>query len=260
MTRMHDAAPETIFSAALHPDHIVDDPYGCVTVRDLLRAGQEMLAGSGIANAVQETRWLLQAGLGVSQLTFHVDGARVLTREDRERSMALLRRRANSEPLQYILGTQEFCGLEFLVTPAVLIPRPETEILVREAVKFAEGRPAQAVADIGTGSGCVAVALAKQLPRTKVYATDVSAAALAIARANSARQGVADRVQFLEGDLLAPLQLLGLVGRFSLLISNPPYIPDDEVSGLQPEVSRYEPRTALAGGSDGLNFHRRLVG
>src|SRR6185295_17905915 len=224
MTRMHDAAPETIFSAAPHPDHIVDDPYGCVTVRDLLRAGQEMLAGSGIANAVQETPWLLQAGLGVSQLTLHVDGARVLTREDRERSMALLRRRANSEPLQYILGTQEFCGLEFLVTPAVLIPRPETEILVREAVKFAEGRPAQAVADIGTGSGCVAVALAKQLPRTKVYATDVSAAALAIARANSARQGVADRVQFLEGDLLAPLQLLGLVGRFSLLISNPPYI------------------------------------
>ena len=103
MTRMHDAAPETIFSPAPHPDHIVDDPYGCVTVRDLLRVGQEMLAKSGIANAVQETRWLLQAGLGVSQLTLHVDGARVLTREDRERSMALLRRRANLEPLQYIL-------------------------------------------------------------------------------------------------------------------------------------------------------------
>lgn len=259
MTRTYDAASEPTVFATPRPVPIADDLYGCVTLRDLLRAGQQMLTKCGIENAAQEAQWLLQTGLGVSRVTLHVDGTRILTREDRERVVAFLRRRANSEPLQYILGTQEFCGLEFIVTPAVLIPRTETEMLVKEAVKFAEGRRVHVMADIGTGSGCIAVTLAKQLPSARVYATDVSGAALTIARANAVRQSVADRVQFLEGDLLAPLRLLELAGRISILVSNPPYIPDKELNQLQPEVSRYEPRTALAGGHDGLAFHRRLV-
>jgi len=235
------------------------DHHDPATIGGLLYMGRELLAKRGIQNAAEEVSWLLQAGLGLSRLALHVDGAKSLSGENRDQVLGLLERRARFEPLQYILGTQEFFGIEFMVNPAVLIPRPETELLVRESIKFAEGRPASLLVDIGTGSGCIATALATQLSNGIVYATDISAAALTVARANADRHGVGKRIRFLEGDLLAPMEGLGLERRISIVLSNPPYIPDDKVGALQPEVARYEPRLALAGGFDGLSFHRRLL-
>ena len=236
-----------------------DEMSESMRVRDLLRKGQQMLVRSGVSNGLQEASWIVQAGLGVKPLGLYVDGARIVKDDERERVLSLLHRRTKLEPLQYILGTQEFCGLEFVVTPSVLIPRPETESLVGEILRVARHRPVPVVADIGTGSGCVAVALAKELRNTTVYAIDISAAALEVAGANAKRHDVAQRIHFLKGDLLIPLQELGLERRITVMISNPPYIPDHEISGLQAEVSQYEPPLALAGGPDGLAFHRRLL-
>lgn len=230
-----------------------------VTLRDFLREVRDILSKSGVQNAAQEAAWLLQAGMRLSGLALHLEGGRMVQADEQERCMVLVRRRASSEPLQYILGSQEFYGLEFMVAPAVLIPRIETEVLVREAVNFAQGMSSPLLADIGTGSGCIAVALSKHIAGATIYATDVSVDALAVARANAEQHRVCDRVQFLEGDLFDPLHTMGLQGLLSVVVSNPPYIADQQVERLQPEVSRHEPRVALAGGPDGLTFHRRLV-
>jgi len=174
--------------------------------------------------------------------------------------MELFARRAAREPLQYILGSQEFCGLEFLVDRSVLIPRPETELLVEQVVQHNFRTWPPIIADIGTGSGCIAVAVARALPTAVLYATDRSPAALRVAEHNAARHGVKDRVQFLVGNLLEPLRAHGLEGKVAAVVSNPPYIPDRELLELQPEVRMFEPRLALAGGMDGLEFHHRLLG
>jgi release factor glutamine methyltransferase len=171
----------------------------------------------------------------------------------------LFARRAAREPLQYLLGTQEFYGLTFVVTPAVLIPRPETELLVETLVRHFFSEPQPIVADIGTGSGCIAVALARALPSVMLYATDCSRAALSVARWNAGLNGVGGRLRFRAGDLCESLRGLGLEGKLSAVVSNPPYIPDGELDGLQPEVRGFEPRLALAGGADGLEVHRRLL-
>jgi release factor glutamine methyltransferase len=229
-----------------------------MTLRQLLREGIAILAEGGIRNADQEATWLMEFALRATRLQLHLNGQMAVDPRDRERVMAIFARRAKREPLQYILGTQEFCSLEFLVTPAVLIPRPETELLVKEVVQYARCLSNPAIADIGTGSGCVAVALAKALPEGVLYATDLSSSALRVALHNARRHGVQDRVRFMEGDLLGPIR--GQVKRrLSVIVSNPPYVPDGEVSGLPPEVAAFEPRLALAGGPDGLEFHRRLL-
>ncbi|TAJ09465.1 MAG: peptide chain release factor N(5)-glutamine methyltransferase [Nitrospirae bacterium] len=227
----------------------------------LVRAGLDLLSNAGVANAAQDTRWLLERALGTTGLRLRVESDHPVSEEHRNLAWSLLARRASGEPLQYLLGTQEFCGLDFEVGPAVLIPRPETELLVQELTQLSE-RPANGnaplVADIGTGSGCIAVALVHALPKAMVYATDLSAEALDIACRNAGRHGVTERVRFLEGDLLAPLAGLGLEGRLAAVVSNPPYIPAGDLSGLQREVRR-EPRLALDGGPDGLTLYRRLL-
>ncbi|OPA75737.1 protein-(glutamine-N5) methyltransferase, release factor-specific [Paenibacillus selenitireducens] len=171
---------------------------------------------------------------------------------------AVLARKASGEPAQYIIGEQEFYGLPFEVTPDVLIPRPETELLVEAVVK--EGRRlwpdgAPTAADIGTGSGAIAVTLASQCPTWRIAASDISPAALAVAQRNAARNSVAARIAWHSGDLLAPLAGQGL----DILVSNPPYIPASVIAGLQSEVRDYEPRTALDGGTDGLDPYRRML-
>lgn len=225
----------------------------------LLREGTATLVGGGVDNAAQETVWLLEAALGLSRLELRLKADMRVAPGGLARARDLLARRAGREPLQYLLGTQEFCGLEFQVGPAVLIPRPETEVLVREVVGFARGASAPIIADVGTGSGCIAVAVARALSDATLIATDVSGAALAVACMNAQRLGVERRVQFLEGDMEEPLAHAGLQGRVSVLVSNPPYISDAEMEGLQPEVGGYEPAAALRGGPDGLTFHRRLL-
>lgn len=165
---------------------------------------------------------------------------------------SMLRRRLAREPVAYIVGHREFWGHEFAVSPAVLVPRPETEIIVEEALDEAKrGRAIGTIVDVGTGSGCLAVTLALELPRARVIATDVSPAALEVARANAARLG-AD-VTFVECNLLD-----GFEGRADLIVSNPPYVPETLAGSLPPDVARYEPHGALFGGHDGFAVIRRL--
>ena len=229
------------------------------TLAGLLREGISILSEGGIRNAEHEAVWIMDFALGASRLTLRLEGQRQVTAEDRSRAIELFGRRAAREPLQFILGTQEFCGLEFEVGPAALIPRPETELLVEEVLRHCVSGSHPMIADIGTGSGCVAVALAHSLPSASLYATDLSPAALDLARSNAARHAVEHRVVFLTGDLFEPLRGRGLEGRLAAVVSNPPYIADGEVAGLPPEVGSFEPKLALAGGVDGLALHRRLL-
>lgn len=173
---------------------------------------------------------------------------------------AAVDRRAGREPAAYITGIREFWNLDFAVTRDTLIPRPETELIVEEALArlcdrtaAAGARPA-VIADVGTGSGNLAVSIARWLPDSRVVATDLSSGALAVARRNAARHQVDQRVAFVRADLLA-----GLDGPFDVIVSNPPYVPAGHLPGLQPEVGRYEPARALDGGADGLDVVRRLV-
>lgn len=170
---------------------------------------------------------------------------------------ALVEKRAERYPLAYILGVKEFYGIELDVAPGVLVPRPETEVLVEECLKRLRDIAEPRIADVGAGSGAIAVALALNLPSASVYATEISSAALEVARANVRKHDVAGRVSVLEGDLLEPLVGAGV--RFDAIVSNPPYIPSGEIDALQPEVSRFEPREALDGGADGLDAYRRLL-
>jgi release factor glutamine methyltransferase len=157
-----------------------------------------------------------------------------------------------------LLGWQEFRGLEFEVTPAVLIPRPETELLVDAAVeRFSEGNPI--LADVGTGSGCIAVATALALPHARVIATDLSEDALSVARRNASRHNVSNQIQFLLGDLLLPLGTLGLEETLDCVLSNPPYVAERDLPALQREVRDWEPNLALVGGASGLEIYRRLL-
>ncbi|TAJ32159.1 MAG: peptide chain release factor N(5)-glutamine methyltransferase [Nitrospirae bacterium] len=229
------------------------------TLEGLLRTGEALLSDAGIQNVRHEAVWIMEAALATTRLALQLDGQRAVQPEDRARTMTLFARRAAREPLQYILGTQDFCGLEFAVGPEVLIPRPETERLVEAFARQRLSAPAPIVVDIGTGSGCIAVALARLLPGAVLFATDRSAGALRIARQNAARHGVEGRVTFVAGDLFEPLRGLGLEGQVAGVVSNPPYIPEGELAGLQPEVQSFEPRMALVGGTDGLAIVRRLV-
>lgn len=174
--------------------------------------------------------------------------------------LSLVERRGNGEPVAYLTGVKEFMGLDFLVTPAVLIPRPETELLVETALEVVKqkniARPV--LADVGTGSGAIAVSLAAALPGAVVFAVDISPEALEVARRNAEKHGVADRVVFARGDLLNPLPGTA-AGGVDVLAANLPYIPSGEMGGLMPGVARFEPWTALDGGEDGLSFYRRLV-
>jgi release factor glutamine methyltransferase len=175
--------------------------------------------------------------------------------------LALVERRATGEPLQYITGHQEFYGLDFTVTPDVLIPRPETEFLVERVIKLVQesGNETPLIVDLGTGSGCIAVNLALRLPGARVIATDSSNAALDVARANAERLGARDRIEFVQGDLLTPLDERHLESAVDVLASNPPYVSEDRPDLVQRVVSEWEPRAALFGGADGLDFYRRLL-
>lgn len=234
-----------------------------MSIGELARQGTVRLLRAGIEQAGLETGWLLEHALRMTSLDLRVNDSQRVEGEGLRRAEALLARRAKREPLQYLLGTQEFCGLEFEVDSSVLIPRPDTEGLVEAAVRCAGMQPVAGrrpvVADIGTGSGCIAVSLARRLPLAVLYATDRSAEALRVARRNAERHGVAGQMTFEEGDLLKPLDAHGLAGRVDVVVSNPPYIAEREWEALQPEVRLFEPRMALAGGEDGLAVYRRLV-
>lgn len=179
----------------------------------------------------------------------------VLTADSEAAFRAAVLRRANGEPVQYIVGTQEFWGLEIHVTPAVLIPRPETEHVIEAVLTRIPREVRVRIADAGTGSGAIAIALARELPRARIFATDISAAALAIARANADRLGVSQRIQFVQCDLLPTDKAKS----FDCVVSNPPYIAEKDRASLATEVRDFEPPQALFAGEDGLEIYRRLI-
>ena len=197
-----------------------------------------------------EAEVLLAHVLGTSRTVLMAHPERSLTSGQQSRYEGLVNRRASNYPLPYLTGRVEFHGLEFEVTPEVLIPRPETETLVDLALAR---RPASIV-DVGTGSGCIAISLAVRLPEVIIYAIDVSPAALAVARRNVEHHGVTDRVRLMAGDVLSPRP-----GPVDLIVSNPPYVPTGECALLPASVREYEPRLALDGGPDGLAVVRRLL-
>jgi release factor glutamine methyltransferase len=191
------------------------------------------------------------------RMKLYLNFDRVLAGPELETLRGMVRRRGEREPLQHIIGTAAFCGLELAVNRDVLIPRPETELLAEEAGKFLAALPGEsaAVLDFGTGSGCLALFLAAKCPAARVEALDVSEAALRVAQENAVRLGLAGRVLFHLGDGFAALPDSR---RFALIVSNPPYIPRAEIETLEPEVRDHDPRLALDGGPDGLDFYRRL--
>jgi release factor glutamine methyltransferase len=257
------------------------------------------LANYAISTPRLDAEVLLAHTLGLSRARLYAQMQEVISESQVQRFHYFLYRRQQREPLQYITGIQEFWSLEFYVTPDVLIPRPETELVVEATLTLLDknqmangkwqkhqeaggwrletssplpsslkpqasslkgsdtGHRALRLLDIGTGSGCIAIALATELLQAEIWATDISPAALTIAKENAQRHGVADRIHFLHGDLFTPLADQQL--SFDLIVANPPYIAHNDIPLLQPEVRKWEPRSALDGGSDGLDFYRRLL-
>ncbi|HYS42789.1 MAG TPA: peptide chain release factor N(5)-glutamine methyltransferase, partial [Geobacteraceae bacterium] len=195
------------------------------------------LAEKGVGNARLEAEWMLCEILGLDRVGLYVNFDKPLSAAELAHFRGMVARRARREPLQYILGTQEFMGLDFEVAPGVLIPRHDTETLVEEAIR--RGGNARKVLDIGVGSGCIAVALARLLPAAAVFGVERSPEALAVAQRNAEKHGVA--VTLREGSLFEPFP----GERFDLIVSNPPYIPTADLAGLQPEVRDFEPTGAL---------------
>jgi release factor glutamine methyltransferase len=226
------------------------------TIREVLLRASHFLEEKGVRHPRLNAEVLLQHVLGWEKYRLLAEMHAEFPAEKRAWFDRLLGRRGNHEPLQYIVGRQEFYGRDFFVREGVLIPRPETEILIEEICKR-KGmflRP-PIIADVGTGSGAIAVTLALEWPEAQVWAIDLSPDALTIARENAERLGA--NVSFLQGDLLEPLRQTGL--RVDLLVSNPPYIPSEEVSRLDREVRCFEPLLALDGGEDGLAPYRRMT-
>jgi release factor glutamine methyltransferase len=222
------------------------------TVIKVLQWTAEHLRQKGVDNGRLDAELLLAETLGLDRVGLYLNYDKPLLADELSRYRAQVKRRAGREPLQYILGHCEFWSLSLQVTPEVLIPRPDTEVLVEEALKHvgAKGR----LLDVGTGSGAIALALASELTDCTIVGLDRSAAALQVARQNRDRLGLQERVKLLEGDLFElPAE------KWQLIVANPPYIPSGELSGLMPEVGQHEPAMALDGGADGLECYRALA-
>lgn len=208
-----------------------------------------------IENPHLEAEILLAHVLAVPRINLYINYHNLLKPAQLSEFKKLILRRAKREPLPYITGTKWFMSLELEVTPDVLIPRPETEKLVEVVIDLSKSNPElRTMADIGTGSGAIAVSLAKYLPRVTVYATDISEKALEVAKRNASKHKVADRINFLLGDLLTPLKT-----KVDLIVSNPPYVKSEEIQRLQPEIKNYEPKESLEGGTQGLDYYKRII-
>jgi len=231
------------------------------TVRRVLMDSSQFLRDAGIESACLDAEVLLGHALDKEKADIYLGMESTLNDIDEEIFRELLTRRAKGEPVAYITGHKEFWSLDFVVTPDVLIPRPETELVVEltlEVAIMATTKAPLKILDIGTGSGVIAIALAKELPAAEIWAVDVSAAALNIAEINAQRHGVAERIKLLDGDLFDPFTELG--HRFDVIVSNPPYVLSKEIANLGREVRDWEPKMALDGGPDGLDCYRQIIG
>jgi release factor glutamine methyltransferase len=244
-------------------------------VRAALKEGMARLRSARVPSSTLAAELLLMHALGIDRTWLYTHSESPVDSANMEKYLALIARRAAGEPTQYLTGKQEFWGLEFEVTPAVLIPRPETEHILEVALerlglrgikidmKTGAASPTLRIADVGTGSGCLAVALARELPHAEVFATDISATALEVARRNAARHGVSERVHFLQANLLESLLSSPATSHspltFDLIVSNPPYIARDAADSLAREVRDHEPHTALFGGPSGIEIYSNLI-
>jgi release factor glutamine methyltransferase len=228
-----------------------------MTIAEAWMAGREHLAACGVVEAAITAEVLLRHALRLDRTELYLRWDRPLDEAAWERYRRLLDERSQGRPVAYITGSREFMGLDFAVDERVLIPRPETEVLVETVLAVARPLAAPTLADIGTGSGAIGVSLAVRRPDALVVATDLSADALDVARANAARHGVADRMRFLCGDLLTPLRDEGL--RVDVLACNPPYIAPGDAAALPREIREFEPALAVVAPGSGESLHARLV-
>jgi len=246
------------------------------TIKETLSWAEEYLQSHGVPNCKTEAEYLLSHLLNCKRSGLYLKHDKSVAIDEFQRFMGWLNKRIAREPSQYIIGEQEFWGLAFKVTRDVLIPRPETEILVEEAVKTVRSQESEVrsqntkihyselrtpdsklILDLCTGSGCIAVSLAKEIPDSQIYVVDISESALDVARENAERHSVVDKITFIQGNLFAPLRGLSL--KVDLIVSNPPYVSRDMMKDLQPEIRDYEPEIAVYAGDDGLDFYRRII-
>jgi release factor glutamine methyltransferase len=248
-----------------------------VTVLEVIQRSTEFLAQKGVESPRLQTELLLAHVLKVPRLKLYLNFERALAKAELDPFREMVRRRSRREPLQHIIGSTSFCGLEVAVNRYVLVPRPETELLAEAGWRFLNDRlgsgpesaapspgvrsheassPEVTALDFGTGSGCLAIALAVHCPAARIDAIDISAEAIEVARQNAVCCEVAGRLRFFVGDGLGALPG---VGPYDLVVGNPPYIATAEIATLEPEVRDYDPRAALDGGADGLDFYRRLA-
>lgn len=229
-----------------------------MTVLDVIQRSTDFLSRKGVEPPRLQVELLLAHVLQMPRMKLYLNFDRALSEPELETLRTLIRRRAEREPLQHIVGSTSFCGFEFTVNRDVLIPRPETELLAEQAWSFLATLTDSptAVLDFGTGSGCLAIAIALKSPTTTVHAVDISESALVVARDNVLRHGMGERVHFCAGD---GFKVVDPSLSFDLIVSNPPYIPSAEIATLEPEVRDFDPRLALDGGTDGLEFYRLLA-
>ncbi len=230
-----------------------------VSLRDALTTAIDRLTAARVPSPRMNAELLLRFTLDCDRAYLYAHPERELTTEEQTRYEEALAQRARGIPAQYITGHQEFWGMDFIVNPAVLIPRPETEHVIETVLQLVNGgrasSPGMRIVDVGTGSGCIALALAKELPEAEVHATDISPAALEVARANAARHQLENRIQFYETDLLQCLER----ARLDFVVSNPPYVGESEQDQVQLGVRKFEPRKAVFAGPTGLEVIERLI-
>jgi release factor glutamine methyltransferase len=227
-----------------------------VTVLEAIQKSTEFLAKRGVESPRLQTELLLAHLLKMPRMKLYLNFDRALTDGETDSLRDLIKRRGQREPLQHITGSVSFCGFEITVNRHALVPRPETEILAELGWNYLAGLNSPIALDLGTGSGCIAIALAAKCTGAKIVATDVSVDALALAKENAGKNNVGERIVFFQGD---GFSALAKDAQFDLIISNPPYIPTAEIETLQPEVRDFDPHGALDGGMDGLDFYRMLA-
>ena len=231
------------------------------TILRLINWTSQYFSENGIENPRLDAEVLLAHSLRTNRLRLYLNYDKPILKGELREYKKLIKRRTRREPLQYITGYQEFWSLNLKVTKGVLIPRPETEILVEEALKtFPQNESFDKtinILELGTGSGAVAIALAKELQRGSIVATDISDIAIKTARENAKVHGLEEQITFLKGSLFEPVR--ERIGTFNLVISNPPYIPIEDFRDIQPEVRDFEPRISLNGGKEGLKFYRQIL-
>ncbi|MGI6109374.1 MAG: peptide chain release factor N(5)-glutamine methyltransferase [Bacilli bacterium] len=224
------------------------------TAGDLLREAAPVLRNAGIDTARLDTELLLAQVLKVDRISFYVHPDRRVSEKEQEEFLELIERREKREPIAYITGHKEFMGLDFLVEPGLLIPRPDTEVIVEWIIGRLDGRTGLNILDLCSGSGAIGLSAGSALPGAGIVLSDLSETAVRVGTDNARRLGVPAEIR--HGNLFKTIRS---GERFDLIVSNPPYIADDEIDGLEPEVSEWEPRIALSGGADGYQIYRRII-